>query len=127
MNETPRSESAGRDNDMVHVGVVGCGLMGSGIAEVCARADLDVLVVDVDEAALSVGRRRIENSLARAVRAGKLQGSARERALARVAYTTDLDVTPYDKYGMETAEAIRRRTSPYRIITDDNMASEWHQ
>lgn len=91
MNETPRSESAGRDNDVVHVGVVGCGLMGSGIAEVCARADLDVLVVDVDEAALSVGRRRIENSLARAVRAGKLQGSARERALARVAYTTDLD------------------------------------
>ena len=41
------------------VGVVGCGLMGSGIAEVCARAGLDVLVREVDEAAAEAGRGRL--------------------------------------------------------------------
>ena len=54
------------------VGVVGCGLMGSGIAEVCARAGLDVLVREVNQGALDAGRKRIEGSLNRAVRSGKL-------------------------------------------------------
>ncbi|MDQ1568400.1 MAG: 3-hydroxybutyryl-CoA dehydrogenase, partial [Actinomycetota bacterium] len=54
------------------VGVVGCGLMGSGIAEVCARAGLDVVVREVNQGALDAGRQRIEGSLDRAVRAGKL-------------------------------------------------------
>jgi len=52
------------------VGIVGCGLMGSGIAEVCARAGLDVVVVEVGDAALAAGRRRIEASLAKAVDLG---------------------------------------------------------
>ncbi|MGA1077308.1 MAG: 3-hydroxyacyl-CoA dehydrogenase NAD-binding domain-containing protein, partial [Ilumatobacteraceae bacterium] len=41
------------------VGVVGCGLMGSGIAEVCARAGLDVMVREVDAAAAESGRLRL--------------------------------------------------------------------
>ena len=45
------------------VGVVGAGLMGSGIAEVCARAGLDVVVHEVSTAAADVGRARIEKSL----------------------------------------------------------------
>lgn len=72
------------------VGVVGCGLMGSGIAEVCARAGLDVTVRDVDEAALSVGQRRIGDSLARAVHAGKMSGVDRDQAMGRMTFTTDL-------------------------------------
>ncbi len=72
-------------------GVVGCGLMGAGIAEVVARAGLDVVVCEADEPALAVGRRRIEQSLARAVSAGKLEGARREEALARILFTTDLD------------------------------------
>lgn len=72
-------------------GVVGCGLMGSGIAEVMARAGLDVVVCEADEPALAVGRRRIESSLARAVTAGKLEGARREEALNRMTFTTDLD------------------------------------
>src|SRR5690242_16514027 len=71
------------------VGVVGCGLMGSGIAEVCARAGLDVVVREVNQGALDVGRRRIESSLDRAVRSGKLPESERDGALARLRYTTD--------------------------------------
>jgi 3-hydroxybutyryl-CoA dehydrogenase len=70
---------------MQRIGVVGCGLMGSGIAEVCARADLEVVVVEADEASLDAGRQRIERSLDRAVRAGKLESddAARARELIR--------------------------------------------
>jgi 3-hydroxybutyryl-CoA dehydrogenase len=71
------------------VGVVGCGIMGSGIAEVAAREGLEVVVREVDEAAVSTGRRRIEQSLARAVVAGKLSGAEREEALSRIVFTTD--------------------------------------
>jgi 3-hydroxybutyryl-CoA dehydrogenase len=71
------------------VGVVGCGLMGSGIAEVCARAGLDVVVREVNEGALDHGRQRIEDSLRRAVRAGKATEEEREAALARLRFTTD--------------------------------------
>ncbi len=72
------------------VGVVGCGLMGSGIAEVCARAGLDVVIREIDEARVAAGRSRIEASLERAVRAGKLKGSDREAVLGRMRFTTDL-------------------------------------
>ncbi len=73
------------------VGVVGCGLMGSGIAEVCARAGLDVVVTEVDEPALAVGRRRVEESLTRAVKAGKLSGVERDEALRRIRFVADID------------------------------------
>jgi len=71
------------------VGVVGCGLMGSGIAEVCARAGLDVVVREVNQGALDAGRRRIEGSLDKAVRAGKLPEPERDQTVARLRYTTD--------------------------------------
>jgi len=74
----------------VRVGVVGCGLMGSGIAEVCARAGLDVVVSEVNEHTLVAGRTRIETSLGRAVRSGKLDETARDAALARMRFTSDL-------------------------------------
>ncbi len=72
------------------VGVVGCGLMGSGIAEVCARAGVDVVVREVDEGALAAGRSRLERSLAKALNKGKLSEEAMEAALGRLHYTTDM-------------------------------------
>jgi 3-hydroxybutyryl-CoA dehydrogenase len=72
------------------IGVVGSGLMGSGIAEVCARAGLDVLVNEVDEAAVESGRTRIGTSLARGVRSGKLSEAERDDAVGRITFTTDL-------------------------------------
>jgi 3-hydroxybutyryl-CoA dehydrogenase len=71
------------------VGVVGCGLMGSGIAEVCARAGLQVVVREVDAAAAERGQQRITTSLDRGVRAGKLAEEERDAALARLEITTD--------------------------------------
>ncbi|HEU5448388.1 MAG TPA: 3-hydroxybutyryl-CoA dehydrogenase, partial [Acidimicrobiia bacterium] len=76
-------------SEIERVGVVGCGLMGSGIAEVCARAGLDVVVREVNETALAAGRKRIEGSLDKAVRSGKLPEAERDSALARLRYTTE--------------------------------------
>jgi 3-hydroxybutyryl-CoA dehydrogenase len=72
------------------VGVVGCGLMGSGIAEVCARAGLDVLVREVDQAAAEAGRARLVKSLDRGLASGKLTEAERDAAVGNLGFTTDL-------------------------------------
>jgi 3-hydroxybutyryl-CoA dehydrogenase len=72
------------------VGVVGCGLMGSGIAEVCARAGLDVVVREVDAGAAEAGQKRITTSLDRGVRNNKISEADRDAALGHLHLTTDL-------------------------------------
>jgi 3-hydroxybutyryl-CoA dehydrogenase len=71
------------------VGVVGCGLMGSGIVEICAKADMDVAFVEANDQLVAKGRTAIERSMAKAVERGKLQSSARDEALGRITGTTD--------------------------------------
>jgi 3-hydroxybutyryl-CoA dehydrogenase len=73
------------------VAVVGAGFMGTGIAESVAVAGLPVVLRDVDEAGLERARQRIESSLARAVRGGKLDRSHAEVARDRIELTTELD------------------------------------
>ena len=73
------------------VGVVGGGTMGAGIAEVCARAGCDVRVLEVSEEAVAAGRGRVDASLARAVRNGRLQESERDAVLDRLQWVTDYD------------------------------------
>ncbi|MFI5053838.1 MAG: 3-hydroxybutyryl-CoA dehydrogenase [Acidimicrobiia bacterium] len=72
------------------VGVVGAGLMGAGIAEVCAKAGIDVRVCDINDAAVAAGRDRIEHSLQRAVAGNKLDDDDRQAALDRIEFVTDL-------------------------------------
>ena len=72
------------------ISVVGCGLMGSGIAEVCARAGLDVIVREVNAGAAEAGQQRITASLDRGARSGKLTEAERDTALAHLSFTTDL-------------------------------------
>ena len=64
--------------------------MGSGIAEVLARAGLDVVVRDISEDAIAAGRARVEKSLGRGVDRGKLSAEERDAAVARLHYTVDL-------------------------------------
>jgi 3-hydroxybutyryl-CoA dehydrogenase len=73
------------------VGVLGCGLMGSGIAEVAARAGMDVRVGEVSSEAVESGRERILASMDRAVSREKLSAKERDGALTRLSFTTDLD------------------------------------
>src|SRR3954447_18992323 len=72
------------------VGVVGSGIMGSGIAEVAARAGAKVVVIEQDDELLERGRGRIEASLAKAVERGKLPAEERDAVLERVRGATDL-------------------------------------
>lgn len=76
--------------DIERVGVVGCGLMGSGIAEVCARSGLDVRVAETTGEALELGRTRLIGSLDRAAERGKITAAERDAALGRLTFTTDL-------------------------------------
>lgn len=71
-------------------GVVGAGQMGAGIAEVCARAGVDVLVFEPTDALITAGRARILKSLERGVSAGKITERERDAAVGRLKFTTNL-------------------------------------
>jgi 3-hydroxybutyryl-CoA dehydrogenase len=75
----------------MRIGVIGGGLMGSGIAEVCARSGVDVTVVEVDPVRAEKARAAIEKSLDRGVRSGKVSDEDRGAALDRLAYSTTLE------------------------------------
>ncbi|MET9685403.1 3-hydroxybutyryl-CoA dehydrogenase [Streptomyces coeruleorubidus] len=78
-------------DSITRLGVVGCGLMGSGIAEVAARRGIDVRVAETTQHAAEAGRRRITASLDKGVRRGKLGEEQRDKALARLSFTCDLN------------------------------------
>ena len=80
----------GEGLDIRRVGVVGGGTMGSGIAEVCARAGLDTAVVEIDAAAVEQVQRRIGASLGRAQARGRISAEAHDAALANLSYSHDL-------------------------------------
>ena len=73
------------------VGVLGCGLMGSGIAQVSAVAGCAVVVRDLSDELLVKGRDAIAVSLAKFVEKGKLAPAARDAALEKVRFTTSLE------------------------------------
>jgi 3-hydroxybutyryl-CoA dehydrogenase len=73
------------------VGVLGCGLMGAGIAEVCAKAGFTTVVREVDEGLLEKGMQRIERSLSKAVDKGKLEAVQRDETMSRISGTTELE------------------------------------
>lgn len=75
---------------VTRLGVVGCGLMGSGIAEVAAHSGIDVRVAEATHDAVEAYRRRITASLDRGVRRGKLSERQRDQALAGLSFTHDL-------------------------------------
>jgi len=72
------------------VGVVGCGLMGSGIAQVCAQAGYQVVVSEINEDLLQKGWENIKRFLAKGVERGKVTPEEMEAALARIQGTVDI-------------------------------------
>jgi 3-hydroxybutyryl-CoA dehydrogenase len=77
--------------DIKTVGVVGAGLMGSGIVEQAARSGFRVVMREIDAGALQAGKARIDKSMARALERGKLTAEDRDAALDRIDGTTELD------------------------------------
>jgi 3-hydroxybutyryl-CoA dehydrogenase len=75
-------------SDIKRVGVLGCGLMGSGIAQVAATSGYETIVRDVAQPILDKAKAGIEKSLARFVEKGKLQAADRDAALGRLSFTT---------------------------------------
>ena len=78
-------------SDFSRVGVIGAGLMGSGIAQVAAAAGYPVLLRDVNQGLIDRGRGLIERSLAKFVEKGTLEATARDAALKRLGTTTSLE------------------------------------
>ncbi len=78
------------ESRITRVGVLGCGLMGSGIAQVAATVGFATVVRDVGDAFLAKGQSGIRRSLDKLVEKGKLDGDARDGALERLSFTTDL-------------------------------------
>jgi 3-hydroxybutyryl-CoA dehydrogenase len=102
---------------VARVGVLGCGLMGSGIAEVCARAGKSVIVAEASAELIAAGRARIEASMARAVAKEKLSPSERDRALTRLAYTTTLaDLADADLVIEAIVEDLEAKRAAFREL-----------
>ena len=72
------------------VGVIGAGTMGNGIAQVCASAGFQVIMVDINEAALGLALQTIDKSLARLVQKEKLSTEDKDQALGNIRTTTEL-------------------------------------
>ena len=72
-----------------HIGVIGAGTMGNGIAQTCAVAGIDVTMIDVSDAAVERGIKALSGSLERLVKKDKLDPSRKDAALARVHGSTD--------------------------------------
>ena len=77
--------------DIQRIGVLGCGLMGSGIAEVCARQGRDVVVVEADAEQVERGKARVDKSLDAALNRGKLTEADHAAALSHLEFTDDWD------------------------------------
>lgn len=72
------------------VGVVGCGTMGAGIAQVCAQSGYQVVVSEINDELLKKGLATISSSLARSVEKGKISSENQDAILARIGGTTDI-------------------------------------
>ena len=73
------------------IGILGAGMMGSGIAYAAASAGIEVVLLDVDQAAVERGKNYSHRLLANAVEKGRITAPAMEAVLARIATATDFD------------------------------------
>ena len=105
------------------VGVLGCGLMGAGIAEVAARAGYETIVREVSESLLDKGLERLRRSLDRAVEKGKLGAEEREATLGRISGTVELgDLADCDVVVEAIIENVEEKQRTFRAL--DTVAKE---
>jgi 3-hydroxybutyryl-CoA dehydrogenase len=103
--------------EITKVGVVGCGLMGHGIAQICAQAGLDVVVRELDQGALDKGIAKIEKQLGRAVEKGKLEQSDADAIRGRITATLDYaDLAECDLVIEAITEDLDRKLEMWREV-----------
>jgi 3-hydroxybutyryl-CoA dehydrogenase len=106
------------------VGVLGCGLMGHGISQICAQQGWDVVVREIDQAQLDKGMGKIEKQLARAVEKGKMEQSEADAVLARITPTLEYsDLADCDLVIEAITEDLDRKLEMWReldeLVKDD--------
>jgi 3-hydroxybutyryl-CoA dehydrogenase len=100
-------------------GIVGVGTMGAGIAEVLAKAGLDVTAVEVDEIGVKRGREHLEHSTERAVRRGKISEQERDTLLGRIHLGTGLDaLSDVDIVIEAIPEQLEAKQTLFRALDD---------
>jgi 3-hydroxybutyryl-CoA dehydrogenase len=105
--------------DVKKVGVIGCGIMGSGIVEVLAKTGITVTFVEVDEERAERGLQAIERSLAKAVERNKLDEGGRDQARSLIAASTDLaDVADVDLVIEAVSEELPAKLDVYRRLDE---------
>jgi 3-hydroxybutyryl-CoA dehydrogenase len=92
-----------KPDDVQKVGVIGCGIMGSGIVEVCAKAGAQVTYVEIDDDRVDRGRKAIEKSLGKAVERGKLSEEDRGGILSSIHGTTSIEEVGQSDFVVEAA------------------------
>jgi 3-hydroxybutyryl-CoA dehydrogenase len=101
------------------VGVVGCGLMGAGIAEVSARSGYETIVREVSDSLLEKGLGRVHGSLGRAVDKGKLDAETRDQTLGRITGTVDLgDLSECDLVIEAIVENVDEKLATFRNLDE---------
>ena len=106
------------------IGVVGCGLMGSGIVEVAAKSGFNVIVAEFNDDFLQAGMARIEKSVGRAVKRGKISAEDAEVIMGRISGTTELsDFAPADLAIEAITENLDLKQSIFRIL-DETLRPE---
>ncbi len=109
--------------EIAKVGVLGCGLMGHGIAQICAQAGWDVVVREVDRERLDAGMGKIEKQLSRAVEKGKLEQADADTIRARITPTLDYsDLAECDLVIEAITEDLERKLEMWREV--DAIAKE---
>ncbi|TET67053.1 MAG: 3-hydroxybutyryl-CoA dehydrogenase [Candidatus Zixiibacteriota bacterium] len=99
------------------VGVCGCGLMGSGIVEVSAKAGYEVVVREIDEALLKKGLGRIDKSLSRAVAKGKATEADKKKVQSKIRGTVELgDLSDCDLLIEGITENLEEKIKLYREL-----------
>ena len=107
-----------KPDDVRTVGVIGCGIMGSGIVEVCAKAGTQVTFVEVDLDRVERGRAAIEKSLARAVDRGKISEEDRVGVLAEIHGTASIEeVADADLIIEAVTESLETKVDLFRTLS----------
>ncbi len=103
--------------EISRIGVLGCGQMGSGIAQTAAVAGFPTVARDLDEGLLARGERAIQQSLDKLVEKGKLDAGARDAALGRLSFTVELsDLKDCDLIVEAVTESLELKTGLWRAL-----------